>query len=143
MNGVKNKIIKSCLVFTAIIVVALFLFTGCSMAASDINSEPELSPELTNLYRQAVTSPLEKAVGETRDVELAQFSRKLLAGYNLDNSPSRPGKDAGSISSLLPDIKNINKAAMEMPLKEAGKTLTDPELSEFYNSFIERIGVDN
>lgn len=119
------------------------MFSGCSTSAYENKNESALPAEFPGIYKQAVTSPLERAISETNDPELAQFSQKLLQGYELDKLNTDISSDTGDMASLLPDIKNINKVAMETTLKEAGKTLSDPELSEFYSSFMKRIGVDN
>jgi hypothetical protein len=138
MSGKKIKIRAPYIIFPAVLIMAAFLFAGCSAA-----NEQQLVTEFSGKYKEALTTPLEKAISETDDADLAQFSQKLLDGYKLDELNSDTGDEAGSIASLVPDIRYINKVAMETTLKEAGKTLQDPELSEFYNSFMQRIGVDN
>ena len=142
MSGIKNKTGKCYLLLPAALLLTALIFTGCSASINSETNELEVPAEFTNLYQQSLTSPLEKAISETEDVELAQFTQKLLDGYQL-NEIDNNGDEAGSIAGLLPDIKNINQVAMETTLVEAGKTLTDPELSEFYSSFVQRIGIDN
>jgi hypothetical protein len=120
------------------VILAALLFTGCSASTNF-----ELPAEFTGAYNEALTAPLVKAIADTDDVQLSQFSQKLLEGYKLSELKENAENETGSIASLLPDIRYINKVAMETTLREAGKTLDDPELSDFYSSFINRIGIDN
>jgi hypothetical protein len=127
---------------SAALLLVVMVFSGCSPMINSNTNELEVPDELANLYQESLTTPLERAVSETDDPELAQFSQKLLDNYQLTQNENN-GDSAGSIASLLPDVKYINQVAMETTLVEAGKTMKDPELSEFYNSFIHRIGVED
>lgn len=142
MGGIRNKTGKYYLLLPAALLLVALIFSGCSPTINSDASELEVPDELANFYQESLTSPLEKAISETDDAELAQFSQKLLNSYQLTQTENN-GDEAGSIASLLPDVKYINQVAMETTLVEAGKTLKDPELSEFYSSFIQRIGIDD
>jgi hypothetical protein len=142
MSGIRNKNGKYYLLLSAALLLVVLIFSGCSPTINSDTNELEVPDELANMYQESLTSPLERAISETGDEELARFSQKLLDNYQLTQTENNDDT-AGSIASLLPDIKYINQVAMETTLVEAGKTLKDPELSEFYSSFIQRIGVDN
>jgi hypothetical protein len=142
MGGIRNKTGKFYLLLPTALLLVVMIFSGCSTTINSDTSEFEVPDELANLYQESLTSPLERAISETEDTELAQFSQKLLDSYHLTQTEN-DGDSAGSIASLLPDVKYINQVAMETTLVEAGKTLKDPELSEFYSSFIQRIGIDD
>ncbi|MBN1376478.1 MAG: hypothetical protein JXA01_10015 [Dehalococcoidia bacterium] len=97
--------------------------------------------DFTKLYKNALLSPLTTAAGEASDPQIAQFSQKLIQSYDLEETGTGINEQS-DLSELLPDLKKINKAAMETPLKEAGKQIQDKELAEFYNRFITQCGVD-
>lgn len=97
--------------------------------------------DFTKLYKNALLSPLTTAAGEASDPQIAQFSQKLIQSYDLEETGTGINEQS-DLSELLPDLKKINKAAMETPLEEAGKQIQDKELAEFYNRFITKCGVD-
>jgi hypothetical protein len=142
MGGINNKTGKYYLLLSAALLLVVMIFSGCSPTINSETNELEVPDELANIYQESLTSPLERAISETNDPELAEFSQKLLDNYQLTKTENN-GDSAGSIASLLPDVKYINQVAMETTLVEAGKTLKDPELSEFYSSFIQRIGFED
>jgi len=122
-----------------IAVFVLLLFSGCSSTEEITDSDVALTPELVNIYNQALTEPLEKATSEVTDPELAQFSQKLVKAYGLGNIP----EDEQDPANMVPDIKGITKTASDMTLIEAGKNIQDKEIAEFYSSFIKSIGVED
>jgi hypothetical protein len=142
MGGINNKTGKYYMLLPAALLLVVMIFSGCSATINSETNELEVPDELANIYQESLTSPLERAISETNDPELAKFSQKLLDNYQLTKTENN-GDSAGSIASLLPDVKYINQVAMETTLVEAGKTLKDPELSEFYSSFIQRIGFED
>jgi hypothetical protein len=142
MGGINNKTGKYYMLLPAALLLVVMIFSGCSATINSETNELEVPDELANIYQESLTSPLERAISETNDPELAKFSQKLLDNYQLTKTENN-GDSAGSIASLLPDVKYINQVAMETTLVEAGKTLKDPELSEFYSSFIQRIGIED
>lgn len=127
--------------FLAIIMIVALL-AGPAISKANSNQADLPSAELRSVYRQALTEPLTRAVGEVKDPEIAGFSQKLIQSYGLEN-PSAQGNvdDASGLANLLPDVAKIHRTAMDMPLIEAGKVLKDSELSDFYQSFISSIGV--
>ena len=98
--------------------------------------------EIAKAYRQALVSPLNKATSEIKDPNLASFTQKLVQSYDLEKTAANTS-DPSNLSDLLPDISKIEKNAINMPLKEAGKQLKDKDLSDFYSRFITSCGVDN
>ncbi|GEM_PF-531496 len=127
---------------SSIIVLALSLAIP-AMLRADSNSQNSVSAtEFTRLYKQALIDPLNKASSEVKDPELASFSQKLITAYDLQSSKVNDSNaDKSALADLLPDLGKINKAALNMPLTEAGKQLKDQELSDFYSRFLNKCGV--
>ena len=124
------------------IIVIVALLAGPAILKANSNQADSASTELADVYRKALTAPLEKAVSEVKDPEIARFSQKLIQAYGLENTASNSNVDDSSgLANLLPDVANIHKTAMNMPLIEAGKQIKDKELADFYNDFITRCGV--
>jgi hypothetical protein len=124
------------------IIMIIALLAGPAILKANSNQTDSASVELTEVYRKALTAPLEKAVSEVQDPEIAAFSQKLIQAYGLENPASQSNvDDASGLANLLPDVAKIHRTAMDMPLIEAGKQLKDKELSDFYQSFISSIGV--
>ena len=121
---------------------------GISLALPSVlkadNSQAVTMPtaEIVKAYRQALVSPLNKATSEIKDPDLASFTQKLVQSYDLEKTAANTS-DPSNLSDLLPDISKIEKNAINMPLKEAGKQLKDKDLSDFYSRFITSCGVDN
>ncbi len=139
------KRVRNIFITTSLIIVAVMIALVVVSSVTKAEDNPAAIPmdELSKVYRQALTSPLNNAISEVKDPELAQFSRKLLQAYELDKSvETGSGTEQASLTNLVPDIKKIQKAAMNMPLQEAGKQIKDAELSEFYKGFIASIGAD-
>jgi hypothetical protein len=127
---------------TGIIVIGMLLAIPSILTADNSQSQGSMTAaEFTSAYRQALMSPLTKATSEVKDPEIAQFSQKLVQAYELEKVGANTN-DQSKLSDLLPDIAKIEKTAMNMPLKEAGKQIKDKELSEFYSRFIATCGVD-
>jgi len=123
-----------------IMIVALLAGPAISKASGNQGDLP--SAQFTDIYKKALTAPLNKAVGEVKDPEIASFSQKLVRAYDLENTASNSNADdASGLANLLPDVAKIHRTAMDMPLIEAGKQIKDRELSDFYQSFISSIGV--
>lgn len=124
------------------VIMIIALLAGPAISKANSGQADQPSAELTDAYRKALTGPLNKAVSEVRDPEIAAFSQKLVQSYGLENAaPAGNVDDASGLSSLLPDVAQIHRKAMDLPLIEAGKQLKDKELSEFYQGFISSIGV--
>ena len=118
-------------------ILALVVISTVTNAESNSANMP--MDEISKVYKQALQSPLDKAVDEIKDPEIAKFSKKLVQSYELSNSSDYQTNQA-SLANMVPDIKKINKAALNLPLQEAGKQIKDPELSEFYKDFITAAG---
>lgn len=140
LNRIRNIFITTSLIIIAVM-IALVVVSSVTKAEDNIATIP--MEELSKVYKQALTAPLNNAISELKDPELAQFSKKLLQAYELDKAPETgSGAEHASLANLVPDIKKIHKTAMNLPLQEAGKQIKDAELSEFYKSFIASIGAD-
>jgi hypothetical protein len=135
-----QKIFLTTSVIVIVAIVALFIVSSVTKAESNSANMP--MDEISKVYKQALRSPLDNAISEVKDPELAQFSKKLLQSYELNNSNVGSKTEEASLANLVPDIKKINKVALNLPLQEAGKQIKDPELSDFYKSFVASIGAD-
>ena len=128
------------------VLVAVVLFMGLAspfpMSATSSNaSQPEnLSGNLT-VYYQEVTSALMEAADKIEDEDLAQFYRKLVDGYELDQGSSWLAPDDGSDDpEAVPDIEKISRHAITLPLLEMTDKIQDEEIAEFYEDFLEKAG---
>jgi hypothetical protein len=140
------EIMKNRTIWLMAVTLCGFIVLGMLMALPTIikadSDQAGLSAaDFTKIYKNALISPLTKATSEATDPQLAQFSQKLVNAYELDKTGANTNQQS-NLSDLVPDITKINKVALNMPLKEAGKQIQDKELSEFYNRFITRCGVD-
>jgi hypothetical protein len=127
---------------TGMIVSGLLLALPSMLTADNSVTPNSMSvADFTSAYKQALISPLTRATSEVKDPEIAQFSQKLVTSYELDKTGANVNEQS-RLSELLPDIVKIQKTALNMPLKEAGKQIKDPEISEFYARFIKNCGVD-
>ena len=125
------------------IIMLIALLAGPTVLKANNNQTGLPSAEIADVYRQALSAPLNKAVGEVKDPEIAGFSQKLIQAYDLEKTASNSNvDDASGLANLLPDVAKIHRTAMDMPLIEAGKQIKDKELAEFYQSFISRCGVE-
>jgi hypothetical protein len=139
----KGKIIWiTAIGLTGIIVLGVSLALPSMTKADNNQSSTMPTADIAKVYKQALVSPLNKAISEIKDPDLASFSQKLVQSYDLENTTANTS-DQSSLSNLLPDVAKIEKNAIDMPLKEAGKQLQDKDLSDFYNRFITSCGVDN
>jgi len=130
--------------FMVVFVSFAVLFMGCSsiLQAGD-NKSAIPTEELSSIYQRALSSSLNKAASEIKDPDIARFVQKLLQAYELNKaSQNSSGDEKTGLASLLPDLKKIHRAALEFPLKEAGKQIEDKEIAEFYDDFTTGIGVD-
>lgn len=122
-----------------VFVLVLLPFSAC-VGGDEANTNNLTVPSgLADAYRNAVISPINQASKEITDPDLYQFTQKLVSAYQLDSKDSGA---AENITDLVPDIKHITQVAMDMPLQEAGKNITDKDISDFYYSFLSSIGVD-
>jgi hypothetical protein len=132
--------------FTIMAALVLVSAAGCSgvspsFSVDNATGDIMVSPEVAQAYNKAITDSLNKAAGEATDPDLANFTRNLIASYPIGTAKDGSQNSEQSAASLVPDLKTITKNASDSVLREAGKTLKDKELSDFYNSFINSIGV--
>lgn len=139
----KNKIV---LIFATLLAafIIIGLVTVPSVAKADNTDNVTSLTDFVKIYRQALVSPLIKAKSDIKDPMIASFYGKLIQSFNLENSTNTDGPyDESNLANLVPNLLQIEKAAIDMPLKEAGNQLKDKDLSDFYKSFISSIGVSN
>ena len=91
-------------------------------------------------YRSGLDSMLTRAGSKIKDEDTARFYTKLVQGYEL-NKPLAE-QQQGGLAGLVPDIRHIQHQAQTLPFREAGKGITDPELTDFYSNFIKMCGLD-
>ena len=125
--------------FCGIIMLAMLLALPAVLNA-DANQSGMSASDFTKIYKNALITPLTKATSEAPDPQIAQFSQKQVSAYELDKTGANTTEQS-NLSDLVPDIAKINKVALDMPLKEAGKQIKDPEIADFYNHFITECGV--
>ncbi|MCX6006892.1 MAG: hypothetical protein NTZ34_06485 [Chloroflexi bacterium] len=136
----KNRSVWLMAVALCGIIVLGMLLALPAIINADANQDGMSAVDFTKFYKNALISPLTKATSEVTDPQLAQFSQKLVTAYELDKTGANTNEQS-NLSNLVPDITKINKVALDMPLKEAGKQIQDKELSDFYNRFITECGV--
>lgn len=108
---------------------------------SAASSRPEVPADITEIYREALLSPLQKAGDEIQDDDIARFYHKLIKEYALDEASLDAAQaEPSSLIGLLPDIKNINQTALSLPLNEAGKNIHDKEIAQFYYKLLKSTG---
>jgi len=125
--------------FCGIIMLAMLLALPAVLNA-DANQSGMSASDFTKIYKNALITPLTKATSEATDPQIAQFSQKLVNAYELDKTGANTNEQS-NLSDLVPDIAKINKVGLDMPLKEAGKQIKDPDIADFYNRFITECGV--
>ncbi len=47
-----------------------------------------------------------------------------------------------SLASLLPDVGKIYREALGGPYRQVGSEITDPEIAQYYRSFMDKTGLD-
>jgi len=137
--------------FVVFIAGAIAFATNGNIFAKTLSEQPTLSTsssaptlptrQIADAYKQALVSPLNKAGAEITDPNIASFYQKVVEGYALNGTSENSSNNEGSLSSLVPDLKKIVETALNTSLKEAGKQIKDKGIADFYNSFIQQIGV--
>ena len=140
------KIMKNRTVWLISVALCAIICLGMLLALpailnADSSQDVVSLADFTKIYRNALISPLNKAASEATDPQIAKFSQTLVQSYELEKTGGDVNEQS-NMSDILPDLKKIHKTAMNTPLKEAGKQIQDKELSEFYNRFITKCGVD-
>ncbi len=96
-------------------------------AGNDATSAPE-----------TIAAVLNGAAGSITDADTAAYYQKLVDSYRLVDGDQR---DETAASKTLPDIDNITRQAITLPLQEAGKMIRDEEIARFYQGFLESTGL--
>ena len=97
--------------------------------------------ESVKAYYQALNSSLQEAGDEIQDEDLKQFYWKLKQEYGLDKLASEIAQDEyPDPTEVLPDIENINRTAITLPLEEAGKNIKSEDIARFYYRFLRDAG---
>lgn len=82
-----------------------------------------------------ITEVLERAADGITNTDIAGYYSKLVDSYRLDETSTGVG--------ALPDIDNIIRQAVTLPFREAGNTIQDEEIAEFYQDFLLRTGLSD
>jgi hypothetical protein len=125
--------------------VLLSPLSGASAKDEPVYDEPVeiISSNETGIgqvFQDSLTRPYQMAEAEITDNATAGFYRILMEKYGLDADLS--STDEAELVRLLPDIKNIEEAALNTPLLEAGKNIRDPALARFYAELLKRHNLD-
>jgi hypothetical protein len=137
--------------FIVFIAGAIAFATSGNIFGKTLGKQPTLSTsssaltlptqQIADAYKQALVSPLNKAGTEITDPNIASFYQKVVEGYALNRTSANSSNGEGSLGSLVPDLKKITETALNTFLKEAGKQINDSEIADFYNSFVQQIGI--
>ena len=119
------------------VLLAGALFAG---PLSPLPMRAELGDTETNLAAgddaasapETIAAVLDGAGDGITDADTAAYYQKLVDSYRLDETAA---------GEILPDIDNITRQAITLPLLEAGKTIRDREIAEFYQDFLESTGL--
>ena len=131
--------------FTGMILAGvLFMGPLSQISATAQPADTNLTETRTDnaeIYREALISPLQEAGNEIQDKDIDQFYQKLLQEYELDEASYEVAQaEPSSPLDVLPDIKNINRKAISLPLREAGKNIRDKEIARFYYELLKDAG---
>jgi len=111
------------------------------MANSGNTTEPDGTSDNMTAYYLSATSALLEAADKFQDEDLSRFYQKLIGSYALDDASSWLAPDDGSDDpEAVPDIEKIQRAALTLPLLEAGNQIRDPGIAEFYQDFLKKAG---
>jgi hypothetical protein len=117
---------------TAAVIMAITVITPSARAEEspvDIeNIEVAVTDNGTSM--QDLTDVLNQVRSEIQDPEILAYYDKLVTSYHLEDTPANG----------IPDIEMIQRTSMTMPLLEAGKTIKDPQIKNFYLQFLEQSG---
>ncbi len=135
-------------VFVVLIGVAVVLASNGNMLAKTLSELPLFSTSssaptsptqgIGDAYKQALVAPFNKAGAEITDPSISSFYQKVVAGYALNGTS---GSSEGGLSSLVPNLKKIFETALNTSLKEVGAQIEDKGIADFYNNFLQQIGV--
>ena len=87
---------------------------------------------------ETIAAVLDGAGSGITDADTAAYYQKLVDSYRLVDGDQR---DETAASKALPDIDNITRQAITLPLQEVGKMIRDEEIARFYQGFLESTGL--
>ena len=91
--------------------------------------------------RAAISSMLQEASSKIQDEDIKKYYNTLIGEYGLEEPPSDATQEEyTNPEDILPDIERIQRAALTLPLREAGKHIRDKEIAEFYYKFLKDSG---
>jgi len=92
-------------------------------------------------FRESIYLLLQEAGNEIQDSDTSRFYQNLVESYELHESSSgTPEGEDPSPADILPNINNISRTALFLPLQETGKTIQDKELAQFYYKLLTSAG---
>jgi hypothetical protein len=107
--------------------------SGESDSYDPVSEVPEISPLI-------IRDTLEQAGENIEDEDTRRYYDLLTAEYNLtEGSYVSIGEDPDNVV-LLPDIDNIARKALTLPLVEAGANIHDEEISRYYYELLRDSG---
>lgn len=111
------------------------------VSSSSASGDPEATTvnDVDDINISSLVAALNRVESEIEDEDLQQYYRLLIDTYDLESTASSDEED-NSFIDVLPDVDHIVRAAAQLPLREAGKNIRDPEIAEFYHKFLEDVG---
>ena len=91
-------------------------------------------------YSVNISSMLEEAGNNISDEDIAEYYRLLCDRYDLDEEISLTTLQEEGIESGVVSVEDINRTALNSMLGQAGSTIHDEELAEFYYQFLDKAG---
>lgn len=127
---------------TAVLLMAFMGPLSSTPVAAGESDSPDSTETTTDnaTYQENIYSLLQEAGNEIQDTSTSQFYQKLVAAYDLDESPGTPEGEDPSPADILPDISKIHRVALFLPLEEIGRTIQDEELAQFYYKLLADAG---
>ena len=116
--------------------LGIIVWTSATPSAMAQESDPP-SDNLASLdsnYILELNDNLKRAGDQIVDPDTKAFYDKLTSSYDLDQVSNA---DYG----WLPDIDNIQRSALALPLQEAGKNIKDRNIADFYARFLAEVGL--
>jgi len=135
---------KLVLAFLAGVVLTSLLFITFNVLTSSVKADNDSAaatpPDDATILQQFQAS-LAKVSTEINDPDTKNYYDKLTSSYDLNNV-NNDASTASAATTALPDITKIQQTALSLPLTEAGKTITDKDIAQFYQKFLSDVGIN-
>jgi hypothetical protein len=127
---------------TVMLIGTIFILplTSLDTIQSDNVTVPEVQDTIAGVYSNSASSLLKEAGNQITDEDIADYYRQLCDGYGLDEQSSAMAHQEQNAATDIIPVENINRTALCSMLEEAGSTIRDKELAEFYYQFLDKAG---